>query len=761
MKNMKCFLILVLLLAFPAVIYSAVFTETFSNLDYIDPSGTSLTTMVDTTNKWVSLPLVSAFTDMSSDITSLLIGRNVFNVAYANSDWIISGGGGSNEGPGMILKYDGTTFADITDPLLDKGIRATTWGGAFWLFGGGGTYGGLNFFRFIKYAPDDYMNWLGSLNGWSGGWGSEDKIYTIAKNDSYWLVGGGNQSYTTGRKGILNRWDGAYDISGVLPTTFINLSTDADFQTTGATITNACINTLCWNGSYWLIGGGIGNTITKLKKYDGSTFVDLTAAADFTLGSATITICAITKIAWNGSYWLIGGTNGKLKKYDGTTFTDLTNPLLDPAGGNFKYNGYTSGINTLCWTGYEWLIGGRDYGYATGLLVKWDGKGDANSNFVNMSSVLAGNLKSSGISSIAFNGNIAMAGGGVGLNRVDAIYNGANYKYVASKKINYITTDRTYKAKLTPTEELNGQYVKYMISADGGVNWQDVDRGVDARLVYTGTDLRWRAEMGGRWISPKLLNPLTIEYSTCDQSILPSGAGGEIFSLTDSLTKIVLEPNNTVVDTQFSLTKDTNPPVSAVNPTTGIVVYDITAKDFYTGTTIESFLNTITITIHCKSPDGTYVDSGKTVLLSKATTELALAFWNGVHWIPLSSTVTVNGSDIYVSAKTFHLSKYAIVKYSPTDIPTTVEPNPFTPTSTNSTFNKITISFSNNNSDIVVLKIWDRNAALVKELTINGVSSIGWDGRNRNGEIVGSGVYIYEVRVGSDSKGRGTIVVAR
>ena len=154
-------------------------------------------------------------------------------------------------------------------------------------------------------------------------------------------------------------------------------------------------------------------------------------------------------------------------------------------------------------------------------------------------------------------------------------------------------------------------------------------------------------------------------------------------------------------------------------------------------------------------------NTNNVVTLADAKNNLTIAFWNGLHWIPISATYSAQGNDIFLTAKTNHLSKFGIVIYAPTNIPSKAEPNPFTPTSSNAAFSNTTISFDNESNGPAELKIWDITGTLIRVIGIDAVSAITWDGKDKNGRIVESGVYIYEVTVAGSSKGKGTVIVGR
>ncbi len=90
-------------------------------------------------------------------------------------------------------------------------------------------------------------------------------------------------------------------------------------------------------------------------------------------------------------------------------------------------------------------------------------------------------------------------------------------------------------------------------------------------------------------------------------------------------------------------------------------------------------------------------------------------------------------------------------------------PNPFTPLSQDPDFNTVVFparSIEDGEGEFSVL-LFNLNGVLVRTLTAQlGETELRWNGKNENGEIVESGVYIYQLQVG-DSFKTGTIIVAK
>ncbi len=90
-------------------------------------------------------------------------------------------------------------------------------------------------------------------------------------------------------------------------------------------------------------------------------------------------------------------------------------------------------------------------------------------------------------------------------------------------------------------------------------------------------------------------------------------------------------------------------------------------------------------------------------------------------------------------------------------------PNPFTPLSDDRDFNTVVFparAIEDVEGEFSVL-LFNLKGVLVKTLTAQlGETELKWDGKNENGEIVESGIYIYQLQVG-DSYKTGTIILAK
>ncbi|MYB64075.1 hypothetical protein F4X73_05250 [Candidatus Poribacteria bacterium] len=90
-------------------------------------------------------------------------------------------------------------------------------------------------------------------------------------------------------------------------------------------------------------------------------------------------------------------------------------------------------------------------------------------------------------------------------------------------------------------------------------------------------------------------------------------------------------------------------------------------------------------------------------------------------------------------------------------------PNPFTPLSPDPDFNTIVFparTIDDAEGEFSVL-LYNLNGVLIKSLIAElGETELKWDGKNENGEIVESGIYIYQLQIGESFK-TGTIILAK
>jgi hypothetical protein len=283
---------------------------------------------------------------------------DIHSLAWNGSYWLLGGNNGNldlkNFEP-KLYKYDGNKYTDLTNdfPIKYGELQTLAWNGSYWLLGGTESETVAKLFKYDgKRFNDLSSNVLDKTNN----------IQCITWNGSYWLIGGSANGCTNcgGSAGCpaLYKYDGN------------NLTDLSNFINTSSFYCTSSINSIAWNGSYWLVGG-----VGFLLKYDTNnniTKLNLKSSQDQD-------VAVISSIAWNGSYWLIGGSGSsqvpdgpRLYKYDGQNMTDL---ILE-----FPSNNVYSSINSIAWNGSYWLVSGKDetatetktllYGYQDDKFIK-------------------------------------------------------------------------------------------------------------------------------------------------------------------------------------------------------------------------------------------------------------------------------------------------------------------------------------------------------------------------------------------------------
>jgi len=150
---------------------------------------------------------------------------------------------------------------------------------------------------------------------------------------------------------------------------------------------------------------------------------------------------------------------------------------------------------------------------------------------------------------------------------------------------------------------------------------------------------------------------------------------------------------------------------------------------------------------------------------AQAIAEIASLFWfNGTQFIRLGGTIILDQQAFQITTKNLGLyeirvsrapGEFGLSRGSP--YPRVITPN--------GNENRRVFFFADNPTDAPLEgTIYDVRGAKVRELRVNAMSptptSVVWDGRDEQGAVVPSGVYLYEIRAGDDSV-TGTVAVAR
>ncbi len=290
----------------------------------------------------------------------------VWSGDYNGSDWLISGWG-SDDGSGApnpyLYLYNGTNA--LSDNIEDAAEAEWNGGDVFAISSNGSTWflSGMGSGILPAYYSGD-SNHLSA--GIFNGTGFTDLssllpeqmdgiLYANTFGDNEWLVGGGYQG-----DGVLFTWNG---------TAFTDLT-----AVIGASIPGfSSVQSIGWNGQYWLIGG-----MGFLAMYNNSAFTNLTPQLSAILSQQILSSgYYVNALAWNGSTWLIGGGDAVamgalssapfLASYNSTNFTDLTHVLPNSA---IQAGGDASVLSIASSPTYGWIIGG--YLGTGGMLLSYN-----------------------------------------------------------------------------------------------------------------------------------------------------------------------------------------------------------------------------------------------------------------------------------------------------------------------------------------------------------------------------------------------------
>lgn len=282
--------------------------------------------------------------------------------------------------------------------------------------------------------------------------------------------------------------------------------------------------------------------------------------------------------------------------------------------------------------------------------------------------------------------------------------------------------------------------------------------------IYIGTDTNGQNQSNGIIDEFKIYDSEDDIFKNVLNYNIPAAGAKEIIFYDDSLSKLNIPANTFSTNVQISVENVTTTfklPYSTAAK--HIKAYEIQAINSDTMEKITTLNNLANLSLHVQSDGNVILNSDPAINLSEAKEKLSIAFWDekSLTWIPLKSTVEIssNDRDIVVSANIRHLTTFAVIsKASVFTGRLRVFPNPFTPKA--SSYNVVNFVLpSEEVNDVVTIKIWDTTGTLVK--TISSYSNVvTWDGKNENGEFVEGGVYIYQVKVGNNIVGKGTLVVA-
>ena len=254
-------------------------------------------------------------------------GGDVFAVSSNGDSWLLSGLGSDvlrREFGAFnhmsLATFDGSNFTDLSNIVphqQDAILYANAWNGKYWLIGGGYLYTGVLF----TYDGHSVIDLTRSVENAVPNF---ESVQAIAWNGIYWLIGG---------IGFLIKYDGQR---------FVDLTPEinavlSDKDRLNPSCCNA-VNTIAWNGTTWMIGGGTPIAITSPQSaawavtYDGaSKFTDLTRLLPSYL-TAPVQVSSILTVTYTNGYWIFGGYSdgkGALFLYANNTFNDISDLIRE------------------------------------------------------------------------------------------------------------------------------------------------------------------------------------------------------------------------------------------------------------------------------------------------------------------------------------------------------------------------------------------------------------------------------------------------
>jgi hypothetical protein len=274
---------------------------------------------------------------------AVYLGQDYIFVGGQNGTWFTK-----SQFPRLLQISLATNSTYWLEPVSGSG---SVWGGGYngseWLISGWGSNddpGSPNPFLYLNNGTT-VLPELASVTSeaeWRGG-----DIFAASSNGTSWLVSGMgsgilNPKQSVGRRPLATNHFSVGLFDG---RTFTDLSAELPMQMDGILYANA------YNGNSWLVGGGY-LSVGVLFSFNGKTFSSLTQE----IRTAVPSFHSVQSIAWNGKYWLIGGL-GFLAEYDGSRFYDLTSKLMSVLPEKVVASKVFS-VNSIAWNGSSWLLGG-------------------------------------------------------------------------------------------------------------------------------------------------------------------------------------------------------------------------------------------------------------------------------------------------------------------------------------------------------------------------------------------------------------------
>ena len=256
-------------------------------------------------------------------------------------------------------------------------ISCITYADGYWVVGG--TYtSGTTYYARIAYAKELNGPWT-TKDLWNG-YRNANAVNCITYANSYWVVGGGYYSVSSGS----GKARIAYTTSLSSTWTTKNLWSDG-----GEDVYDSKINCITYANGYWVVGG-TKSSGSESKIYYGTIAYATTPSGTWTTkdlwsGSWSNYTASINTICYYNNYFVVGGKKGFNGVYYGTIAYATTPSGTWTTKDLWTGTSSSSTVNLYCLTyaNSYWVVGGTRYtsstyyasiAYATSLSGTWTTK---------------------------------------------------------------------------------------------------------------------------------------------------------------------------------------------------------------------------------------------------------------------------------------------------------------------------------------------------------------------------------------------------
>jgi len=556
----------------------------------------------------------------------------------------------------------------------------------------------------------------------------------------------------------------------------INSNTSFNCNTSNVTIKVEAGGTINVNGSLTLAGGGAGNEISFISSSSGSSF-NLNNQGSVSLSWVKIKDCNASNgqtvnatnycsnlggnsnLIFSAVRW-IGGSNEYFSNPSNwnTGCVPLSEDSVEfNSGSNNCILDIDAHIKSMVVAGFNGIIQIADgktltvdgpITLATGKLEAGNGKIVVKGNF---SSLI--NTFSAGGSTLEFESSGSLVLGGNPLNYLvirgsqtivelqDNLYVGdisilpyAELKClkpsttISIQSGKTVTVDGTLtlmgevgkEIKLCSSNELNTFKIKVNGTASFyGVEIKDCDATSGKKINATNNCI----DKG---------NNFNITFET---PLILAGSGGTVECISNPSTKIVIQPNALNKDAKVSI-------VPLALPNSKEIGFEVSAVSISDGLNIKSLTKPADLTIP-------YDSSG------------SIFYHNGIEWIKLGGVYDTTNKTISVKTNMFGKYKAKASSRSEEFTLTHISPSKIFTPNNDGVYDEIEFYIDNPTDSQVTAKIYNIAGKEIADMKLSPTgTNYYWDGKDKDGNIVESGIYIYQFKV-EGKVINGTVVVAR